>query len=120
MTIAMNHVIAGYGTTGQEETALSAMILGMADTDDHWVLLLTSMAAYELALSKTESFVGKEGVLAREGAAPLVADALRRGAACTGDFSSTDHLALAHLPLGDVRAQFGVAPLDTALLPNAT
>jgi len=113
----MNHVIAGYGTTGQEETALSAMILGMADTDDHWVLLLTSLAAYELGLSKTETFVGKEAVMARAGAAPLVADALRRGAACTGDFSSTDHLALAHVPVADVREQFGVPPLDVGLLP---
>ena len=115
----MNHVIAGYGTTGQEETALSAMILSMADTDDHWVLLITSMAAYELGLSKTETFVGKQEVLAREGAAPLFADALRRGAACTGDFSSTDHLALVHLPLAEVRERFGVPPLDAALLPTA-
>jgi hypothetical protein len=116
----MNHVIAGYGTTGHEETALSAMILGMADTDAHWVLLLTSFAAYELGLSKTETFMGKHEVMARDGAAPLLADALRRGAACAGDFSSTDHLALAHFPLGDVRAQFGVPPLDATLLPNPT
>jgi hypothetical protein len=116
----MNHVIAGYGTTGQEETALSAMILGMADTDDHWVLLITSMAAYELGLSKTDAFVGKEEVLARDGAAALVADALRRGAACNGDFSSTDHLAIAHLPLAEVREQFDVPPLDAALLPTPT
>jgi len=113
----MNHVIAGYGTTGQEETALSAMILGMADTHDHWVLLLTSTAAYELGISKTETFVGKEAVFAREGAATLIADALRRGAACTDDFSEIDHLALAHLPLDEVRARFGVPPLDPALLP---
>jgi hypothetical protein len=114
----MNHVIAGYGTTGQEETALSAMILGMSDTDDHWVLLLTSMAAYELGLSKTETFVGKEGVLGRDGAAALLADAMRRGAACTNDFSMVDHLELAPLPLEDVRARFGVPPVDTALLPH--
>ena len=115
----MNHVIAGYGTTGQEETALSAMILAMADTDDHWVLLITSMAAYELGLSKTDSFVGKQEVLTRDGAAALVADALRRGAACAGDFSSTDHLELVHLPLAEVRERFGVPPLETGLLPTA-
>jgi hypothetical protein len=114
----MNHVIAGYGTTGQKETALSAMILGLADTDDHWVLLLTSTAAYELGLSKTDTFVGKEGVFTREGAAALVADGLRRGAACTDDFSEIDHLALAHLPLEDVRARFGVPPVDPAILPT--
>jgi hypothetical protein len=94
------------------------MILGMADTDDHWVLLLTSFAAYELGLSKTDTFVGKEGVMAREGAALLVTDALRRGAACTDDFSEIDHLALAPLRLADVRARFGVPPLDPAVLPT--
>ena len=101
-------VIAGYGTTGQEETALSAMILGLADTHAHWVLLLSSLSAYELALATSDAFVGKTGVLARDGAAALVADALERGAACTGDFSVIDHLALAHLPLAEVREQFGV------------
>jgi hypothetical protein len=30
------------------------------------------------------------------------------GAACTADFSEIDHLALAHLPLTEVREQFGV------------
>jgi hypothetical protein len=104
----MNHVIAGYGTTGQEETALSAMILGLADTHAHWVLLLSSLSAYELALATSDAFVGKTGVLARDGAATLVADAMKRGAACTGDFSDIDHLALAHLPLAEVREQFGV------------
>ncbi len=104
----MNHVIAGYGTTGQEETALSAMILGLADTHAHWVLLLSSMSAYELALATSAAFVGKTGVLARDGAAALVADGLHRGAACTADFSDIDHLALAHLPLTEVREQFGV------------
>ena len=104
----MNHVIAGYGTTGQEETALSAMILGLADTHAHWVLLLSSLSAYELALATSDAFVGKTGVLARDGAAALVADALERGASCTGDFSVIDHLALAHLPLAEVREQFGV------------
>jgi hypothetical protein len=104
----MNHVIAGYGTTGQEETALSAFILGLADTHAHWVLLLASMSAYELALATSDAFVGKTGVLARDGAATLVADGLKRGAACAGDFSDIDHLALAHVPLAEVREQFGV------------
>jgi len=107
----MNHVIAGYGTTGQGETALSAMLLGMDDSDDHWVLFLTSLSAYELGLSSTADFEGKVGVLAREGAADMLAEALRRGSQCTGDFSVIDHLGLAHLPLDEVRARFGVPPL---------
>jgi len=31
-----------------------------------------------------------------------------RGAQCTGDFTTADHLALADRPLEDVRASFGV------------
>jgi hypothetical protein len=107
----MNHVIAGYGTTGQGETALSAMLLGMDDSDDHWVLFLTSLSAYELGLSSSTDFEGKVGVLAREGAADMLAEALRRGSQCTGDFSVIDHLEIAHLPLDEVRARFGVPPL---------
>lgn len=107
----MNHVIAGYGTTGQGETALSAMLLGMDDSDDHWVLFLTSLSAYELGLPPSPDFEGKVGVLAREGAADMLAEALRRGSQCTGDFSVIDHLELAHLPLDEVRARFGVPPL---------
>jgi hypothetical protein len=86
------------------------MILGMADTDDHWVLLLTSVGAYELGLHSTAAFVGKQDVFVREGAAALIADGLARGAACREDFSEIDHLALAHLPLDEVRARFGVPP----------
>jgi hypothetical protein len=107
----MNHVIAGYGTSGQGETALSAMLLGIDDSDDHWVLFLASLAAYELGLSSGPDFEAKVGVLAREGAADMLAEALARGSHCTGDFSVVDHLELAHLPLDEVRARFGVPPL---------
>jgi hypothetical protein len=107
----MNHVIAGYGTTGQAETALSAMLLGMTDSDDHWVLLLTSLGAYEVALSGSSTFIGKEGVLDREGAATMIAEAFHRGSQCSGDFSVADHLSMVELPLDEVRARFGVPPL---------
>jgi hypothetical protein len=72
------------------------------------VLLLTSISAYELSLHTSAEFVGKTEVFARDGAAALIADGPRRGAACTGDFSVIDHLELAALPLADVRARFGV------------
>lgn len=107
----MNHVIAGYGTTGEGETCLSAMQFAISDSDEHWILLLTSLAAYECGLSSTATFEGKIGVLAREGATDMLAEAFRRGGACTADFSGIDHLELAHLPLDDVRAQFGVPAL---------
>ncbi len=75
--------------------------------------MLTSVAAYELGLHSTAAFVGKHDVFAREGAASLIAEALRRGAVCTGDFSEIDHLSLAHLPLTQVREMFGVPPRES-------
>ena len=44
--------------------------------------------------------------------APSVrADALRRGVACTGDVTCSDHLALVELPLSEVRERLGVTSL---------
>ena len=37
-----------------------------------------------------------------------LAEAFRRGAACTGDYTQADHLALAEQPLDAVREQFGI------------
>lgn len=109
----MNHIIAGYGTSGQAEIALSAMQLAIDDTDAHWALLLSGFAAYELGITSSSgiAFEAKEGALGRDGAAEMLAEAFRRGAQCTGDFSVVDKLPLAHLPLEEVRAMFGVPPL---------
>lgn len=107
----MAHVIAGYGTSGEGEVCLSAFQLTMADTDTHWSLMLASLCAYECGFSSTDSFEGKYGVLARPGAPEMLAEAFRRGAQCTGDFTVVDHFAIAHLPLDEVRAMFGVPPL---------
>jgi ubiquinone biosynthesis protein Coq4 len=104
----MNHVIAGYGTTAPEEIALSAMLVGISDDDPHWIILLAGLMAYEVGLAKRIS--GKTEAMARPGAADMFADAMRRGAQCTADFSVADHLALVELPLDEVRARFGVPP----------
>jgi len=44
----------------------------------------------------------------------VLADALKRGRRCTGDFSRANFAALAPLPIEDVRAQFGVPPVTAA------
>jgi|GEM_PF-6001658 hypothetical protein len=41
----------------------------------------------------------------------LLGDAFRRGSQCRGDFTAVDHLALAEVPLVEVRDRFGVPPL---------
>jgi hypothetical protein len=104
----MCHVIAGYEPTGPEEIALGAMQLGVVDSDAHWVQFLGNLAIYEAGYFNDESFVGKTATLQREGAAVLLAEALRRGSQCTGDFTCADHLALAATPLAEVRERCGV------------
>ena len=58
------------------------------------------------------SVVPKSGTLLRPGATDLVAEAFRRGAACTADFTTADHLAMVEVPLADVRDRFGIPTLD--------
>jgi hypothetical protein len=104
----MCHVIAGYGPTGAEEIALGAMQLGVIDSDAHWVQFLGNLAIHEAGFFNNDVFVGKTATLEREGAAALLAEGLKRGAACTGDFTGADHLALAATPLAEVRERYGV------------
>jgi hypothetical protein len=107
----MCHVIGGYEPTGRGEIALGAMQLGVADTDEHWIGLLGNLGVHEAGYLADGGLVPKEGTLGREGAADFVADAFRRGSECTGDFTTIDHLALAEVPLLEVREQFGVPPI---------
>ncbi len=111
----MCHVIAGYEPTGQGEIALGAMQLAVTDSDAHWIAMLANLAVHEAGFLATAPVVAKTGTLTRPGAVELLADAFRRGAACTSDFTTADHLALVELPLDEVRARFGVPPLDPAL-----
>jgi hypothetical protein len=106
----MCHVIAGYEPTGPQEIALSAMQLAVSDTDAHWIGLLGSLAVHEAGYFSKDGFVGKTATLDREGAADVLSEGLRRGAQCTGNFTVADHLALADVPISEVRARFGVPP----------
>ena len=106
----MNHVMAGYEPTAIDEISLSAFWRAAADTDANWILLLTSIAAYEAGFLTSSEFEGKASVLAREGAAETFAEALRRGAKCSVDFAHLDPLALALRPLEELRREFGIEP----------
>jgi hypothetical protein len=109
----MCHVIGGYEPTGQGEIALGAMQLGMTDSDAHWMQFMGNLGVHEAGyLDGGGKLVPKEGTLGRPGAAETVADAFRRGAQTTTDFTTVDHLALADQPLEDVRASFGIPPRD--------
>jgi hypothetical protein len=65
---------------------------------------------HEAGFFSNQQVTGKTATLARVGSAELMAEGMRRGSACTGDFTAIDHLALADVPLVEVRARFGVPP----------
>ncbi len=105
------HVVTGYGTTPPDELALQAMLTASANFDHHFSGLVASLALFEAAAFEIDGFVGKEGVLDRPGAADELADAFRRGSACTGDFTTIDVMARRNDSLEAIRAEFGVIPV---------
>ena len=114
----MGHVIAGYGTTGLEELALTAMKSGLVDSDENWAALMNAFGVYEAGMQPgfaTAEFEAKTRALARPGAVEFLADAFRRGRRCRRDFSCTHHVAMADWPLDRVRDEFGVPPTAAAL-----
>ena len=106
-----SHVLTGYRPNDAvEEVALSAMLVSMTNGEGHFSALTASMALYEVDLFDLPNISGTKGVLGRPGAPEVFADALRRGARCTADFATLDHLALADQPLADVRERLGITP----------
>ena len=108
----MCHVIGGYEPTGQGEIALGGMQLAIADTPAHWMGFLGNLAVHEAGFLGTDEISPKTATLTRAGAPEMLAEAMSRGARCTGDFTTTDHLALVEVPIAEVRARFGVPPLS--------
>jgi hypothetical protein len=108
----MCHVIGGYEPTGQGEIALGAMQLAVTDTDAHWIGFLGNLAVHEAGFLSNDSLSAKSATLTRAGAPEMLARAMWRGANCTGDFTTADHLAMTSLPIEEVRARYGVPPLE--------
>jgi len=108
----MNHVIAGYDPVAEGELALGAFQMGMNDSEVSWILCLTNLAIHEAGVLQLGDIAPKAATLARPGVADTFARALARGSRCTGDFAVADHLAMVEMPLEEVRARFGVAPVD--------
>jgi hypothetical protein len=108
----MCHVIGGYEPTGQGEIALGAMQLSVTDSDAHWIGFLGNLAVHEAGFLGVGGLNPKAATLTRAGAPELVARAMWRGANCTSDFTTADHLAMTSLPIEEVRARYGVPPLE--------
>jgi hypothetical protein len=106
-----SHVLTGYRPgDAVDEVALSAMLVSLSNGEEHFSALTASMALYEVALFDVLDIDPTKGVLDRLGAPDVFADAMRRGALCTADIATIDHLALADRPLEDVRASLGITP----------
>ncbi len=111
----MCHTIAGYEPTGQGEIALGGFQLAMADTPAHWASFLGNLSVHEAGIISNEKLTGKTASLTREHAPEVLAHAMWRGAQCTDDFTTIDHLALVDVPLTEVRDRFGVPQIDAPI-----
>jgi len=126
----MGHVISGYEATGPGELALGAIKLALDGSDANWMASLANFLIHEVGLfthGTNVQFVpyghdgdpyykaGVRGAMDMPGATDLFAEALQRGAACGGDFTKLDHLAIAHMPLIEIRRELKIPPLSKSM-----
>lgn len=126
----MGHVISGYEATGPGEIALGAIKLALDGSDANWMASLANFLIHEVGLFTHGTDVqfiphghdgdpyyqaGVRGAVDMPGAADLFAEALQRGAACGGDFTKLDHLAIAHIPLIEIRRELKIPPLSISM-----
>ncbi len=108
------HVLAGYGTTLENELEVFAFIARANDDPRGFSLLAMIVSLFETGnlASGAGLFEADPGHLRDAGMAVRLADAMRRGALVRGsqDFLGVDWFALAGRPVQEVRADFEVPP----------
>jgi hypothetical protein len=106
------HVLADYGTRVESELEVFAFIARANDDPRAFSLLAMVVSLFETGYLRAGAglFESAPGQLSRRGVADRVADAMRRGALCTGsiDFLAVDWFEFAALPLEEARARFGL------------
>ena len=107
----MNHVITGYEPTAPGEIARSAFLLAANDSRRNWLEFLMTLSIHETGVLNHGAIRAKVATLDRTGVPALFGEGLERGSRCTIDLSQVDHLAIAGLPLDQVRERFNVVPL---------
>jgi hypothetical protein len=105
-----SHVLTGYDADAPSEIALQAMLTSATGFAHHFSGLVASLALFESGKFDILDITPRVSALDRPGAMALLADAFRRGTACTGDFSVIDHLGRASDPIDAVRADCGITP----------
>jgi hypothetical protein len=108
------HVLADYGSTVESELEVFGFIMRANDDMHAFSLFAMVVSLFETGYLSAGAglFEASPGHLSHDGMATRVGDALRRGALCPGsvDFLRVDWFELAHLPIGEARAHFGVVP----------
>ena len=106
------HVLADYGTKVESELEVFAFIARANDDPRAFSLLAMVVSLFETGYLRAGAglFQSSPGQLSHQGVAARVADAMRRGALCTGstDFLAIDWFELADLPLEEARRRFGL------------
>lgn len=108
----MNHVITGYEPTAPGEIARSGFLWAANDSRHNWLEFLITMSIHETGVLNHGDIRAKVATLDRGGVPNLFGEGLERGSQCTVDLTQLDHLALAPLPLDEVRQRFNVVPLS--------
>jgi hypothetical protein len=115
------HVLADYGTSVESELEVFGFIARANDDMRAFSLLAMVVSLFETGYLRTGAglFQYSIGHLSGDSdVAVRLADAMRRGALChdnvensdSVDFLRVDWFELAHLPVNDVRARFGIQP----------
>ncbi len=111
------HVIADFGTTVESELEVFGFIARASDDPQAFALLAMAVNLFQSGAlpSAAGIFAADAGHLEARGMPVRLADAMRRGAQCTGsiDFLGVDWFALADRPVAEVRRQFGVPARST-------
>ena len=106
------HVMAGYGTTVENELEVFGFIARANDDPRAFSLLAMVVRLFETgALARGAGlFEADRGHLSRAGMTVRLGDAMRRGALCRGstDFLAMDWFAVAERPIDVLRAEVGL------------
>ncbi len=114
------HVLAGYGTTLENEIEVFAFMARANDDPRAFSLLAMVISLFETGYLRAGAglFEANEGHLRATGMAGRLADAMRRGALTQGshDFLDLDWFTLAERPITVVRTEIGLVPKSAAAL----
>lgn len=125
------HVLADYGTTVESELEVFAFIARANDDMRGFSLLAMVVSLFETGYLRTGAglFESSAGHLSEDHrVAVRMADAMRRGALCSDaerdddsiDYLKVDWFSLAHLPLEEARARFGVVPRSAEAIESGS